>query len=45
MDKEIKLPHDILEEAKKDTLDNSNIIEQDCVSVMYNVMSVLGWIR
>jgi GMP synthase-like glutamine amidotransferase len=45
MDKEKKLPHDILEEAKKDALDNFNIIEQDCVSVMYNVMSVLGWIR
>jgi GMP synthase-like glutamine amidotransferase len=44
-DKEIKLPHDILEEAKKDALDNFNIIEQDCVRVMYNVMSVLGWIR
>jgi hypothetical protein len=27
MDKEMKLPHDVLEEAKKDALDNSNIIE------------------
>jgi hypothetical protein len=43
--KEMLLPHYILEEAKKDALNNFNILEQDCVSVMYNSMSVLEWIH
>ncbi len=45
LDSEEKLPHDVLEDAKKNALNNFEVVEQDCINLMYAVMSTLGWIE
>ncbi len=44
MDEEKKIEHDVLMKAKHDALDQLKLIERNCVELMHNVMSVLGWI-
>jgi GMP synthase-like glutamine amidotransferase len=43
MDDEKKVEHDVLMKAKHDALYQLELIEQNCVDLMYHVMSILDW--
>lgn len=44
MKEQKKMSHDALECARKEALENYELIQQNCVNLMQDVMSLLGWL-